>query len=150
MKVRPPALLVCAWLVNGCGADTPAIRPSQDSRETAGSVAELSAIRLGGVEQFVLVRGADTTSPVLLFLHGGPGMPTMYLAHEFQRELERRFVVVQWDRRGAGKSYAARFPVESLTVRRALTDLFELTGILRKRFHRGQVGDSGWPRVRPS
>ena len=74
----------------------------------------------------------------------------MYLAHEFQRELERRFVVVQWDRRGAGKSYAARFPVESLTVRRALTDLFELTGILRKRFHRGQVGDSGWPRVRPS
>jgi proline iminopeptidase len=66
-------------------------------------------------------------------------MPTMYLAHDFQRELERSFVVVQWDRRGAGKSYDARLPIESLTVHRTLADLFELTELLRKRFHQEKI-----------
>jgi pimeloyl-ACP methyl ester carboxylesterase len=69
------------------------------------SVASLERVRIGGVDQYILIRGNDASLPVLLFLHGGPGMPAMYLAHSFQRELEKEFVVVQWDRRGAGKSY---------------------------------------------
>ncbi len=68
------------------------------------SVALLERIRIGGVDQYILIRGDDSSLPVLLFLHGGPGMPAMHLAHAFQRELEKKFVVVQWDRRGAGKS----------------------------------------------
>ena len=68
-----------------------------------GSVAELERRTIGGVEQTLLIRGKDTHNPVLLFLHGGPGMPAMYLAHAFQRPLENTFFVVQWDRRGAGK-----------------------------------------------
>ena len=65
------------------------------------SVASLEKMRFNGVDQWVLIRGVDRTKPLLLFLHGGPGMPAMFLAHGFQRELERDFVVVQWDRRGA-------------------------------------------------
>lgn len=68
-------------------------------------IASLERVRIGGVDQYVLIRGDDTSLPVLLFLHGGPGMPAMYLALEFQRPLEKEFVVVQWDRRAAGKSY---------------------------------------------
>ena len=52
---------------------------------------------IGGVDQYI--RGNDSSLRVLLFLHGGRGMPAMYLAHAFQRELEKEFVVVQWDRR---------------------------------------------------
>jgi pimeloyl-ACP methyl ester carboxylesterase len=70
------------------------------------SIAALEQITLGGSPQWVLIRGANRSNPLLLFLHGGPGMPTMYLAHDFQQELEQNFVVVQWDRRGAGKSFS--------------------------------------------
>ena len=97
----------------------------------ASGVATLQTVVLGGAKQYVLIRGADRTRPIVLFLHGGPGMPSMYLAHAFQSALEREFVVVHWDRRGAGKSYAAREPVESLTVRRTLDDLYELRDSLR-------------------
>ena len=103
------------------------------------AIARLEWPVLGGTRQAVLLRGVDSTAPVLLFLHGGPGMPAMYLAHAFQRPLEEHFLVVQWDRRGAGKSYAAREPSESLTVERTLGDLFELTQLLRRRFHRPRV-----------
>jgi pimeloyl-ACP methyl ester carboxylesterase len=96
-------------------------------------------VTLGGARQAVLMRGADSTRHVVLFRHGGPGMPSMYLAHAFQRPLEHDFVMVQWDRRGAGKSYGARFPAESLTVDRTLADLYELTGWLRRRFHRRRI-----------
>jgi pimeloyl-ACP methyl ester carboxylesterase len=117
---------------------TPPIRDA-DGRRIPGSIASLERVRLGGVEQSILIRGADSTAPVVLFLHGGPGMPTMFLAHAFQRFLERRFVVVQWDRRGAGKSYSARLPAESLTVRRTLNDLYELTTRLRERFAQPRI-----------
>ena len=117
---------------------TPAIRDTS-GRPVPGSIARLERVRLGGVEQSILIRGADSTRPVVLFLHGGPGMPAMFLAHAFQRPLERDFVVVQWDRRGAGKSYAARVPAESLTVRRLLDDLYELTMLLRIRFRQRRI-----------
>ncbi len=85
------------------------------------------------------IRGHDRNNPILLFLHGGPGMPAMFLAHAFQRELERDFTVVHWDRRGAGKSFEAAEPLERLTVSQTLDDTFELTEILRKRFGQNRI-----------
>lgn len=113
-------------------ASTPPIL-GDDGRPLPGSVASLERVRLGGVEQTILVRGADRARPVLLFLHGGPGMPAMFLAHAWQRPLERDFVVVQWDRRGTGKSRDG-VPGGSLGVRRVLDDLHELAALLRERF----------------
>jgi pimeloyl-ACP methyl ester carboxylesterase len=66
-------------------------------------------------------------------------MPAMYLAHAFQRPLESDFLMVHWDRRGAGKSYGSRTPPESLTVRRTLADLYELTQWLRRRFRQARI-----------
>jgi pimeloyl-ACP methyl ester carboxylesterase len=101
-------------------------------------IASLECIRIGGVDQYLLIRGNDSSLPVLLFLHGGPGMPAMYLAHAFQRELERNFVVVHWDRRGAGKSY--REDVSStLNSEQLVADTVELTNLLRTRFHQNRI-----------
>ncbi len=102
------------------------------------SVASLEKIMLGGAEQWILIRGQDTCKPIMLFLHGGPGMPTMYLAHAFQRGLEKDFVIVHWDRRGAGKSYAAGLE-GVITVRQTLDDTFELTRLLLARFGRRKL-----------
>ena len=122
------ALASYSWFTPG---RTPAIRGPN-------SVALLERVRIGNVDQYILIRGNDTTLPVLLFLHGGPGMPAMYLAHAFQRELEKDFVVVQWDRRGAGKSYRDDIS-GTLTTEQLVADTVELTNALRARFHQDRI-----------
>jgi len=105
-----------------------------DGRTIPESIAVLEEIELGGCKQWILIRGRDINNPFLLFLHGGPGMPAMYLAHAFQQELEKDFVVVQWDRRGAGKSYSKTVPAGSLTDAQLLADALELITYLKNRF----------------
>jgi pimeloyl-ACP methyl ester carboxylesterase len=65
-------------------------------------------------------------------------MPAMYLAHAFQRELEKEFVVVQWDRRAAGKSYREDIS-STLTSEQLVADTVELTNVLRARFHQDKI-----------
>lgn len=100
--------------------------------DSPGAIGSLERLEIRGVEQWVLTRGYDRSKPVVLFLHGGPGMPAMFLAHAFQRALECDFVVVHWDRRGAGKSFDAWSP--DLSVSQTLEDTYELTQELRARF----------------
>jgi pimeloyl-ACP methyl ester carboxylesterase len=114
---------------------TPGRTPTIDE---SNSIASLERIRIGGVDQYILIRGNDSSLPVLLFLHGGPGMPAMYLAHAFQHELEKEFVVVQWDRRAAGKSYREDIS-GTLTTEQLVADTVELTNVLRARFHQDKV-----------
>ncbi len=97
------------------------------------AIAELRAIDVNGDEQYVLIRGHDKGLPVLLFLHGGPGMPAMYLAHDFQRELEARFVVVHWDQRASGKSFKADTNPNQLSTSQLLSDLNVVVDFLRER-----------------
>jgi pimeloyl-ACP methyl ester carboxylesterase len=103
-------------------------------RPIPGSIASLERVELGGVEQVILLRGHSVHNPILLMLHGGPGMPQMPLAHSFQRPLEKDFLVVQWDRRGVGKSYHRDIQRESLTTAQLMSDAFELIAYLRWRF----------------
>lgn len=117
---------------------TPAFR-DRYGRMLPTSIASLEEINVGAAEQWVLIRGRDIRNPVLLFLHGGPGMPTMFLAHEFQRELEENFIVVQWDRRGAGKSYNGSIPPESMSVEQEIADTRAVTNLLRERFHQNKI-----------
>ncbi len=96
-------------------------------------IAVIEKVRLGGLEQWIEIRGHDRSKPILLFLHGGPGFPQMPFAH-LNAELERHFVVVQWDQRGAGKSYSSSVPDESMRVTQFVSDAHELVQILLTRF----------------
>ena len=81
---------------------------------------------LGGVEQWVLVRGRRANAPILLKIHGGPGqaeMPTI----DMNAQLEEHFLVVEWDQRGAGKSAAAVEPRAAMTLDQIVADTVELT-----------------------
>jgi pimeloyl-ACP methyl ester carboxylesterase len=95
----------------------------------------LEEIVLGGVKQWVLIRGSDTSNPVLLFLHGGPGSADIFLARHFDGELVDHFVVVHWDQRGAGKSYSPHIPVETMNRGQFISDVRELSELLAKRFN---------------
>jgi pimeloyl-ACP methyl ester carboxylesterase len=117
---------------------TPEIK-GPSGRRLPDHVASLEKVTLGGEKQWILIRGQDRSLPVLLFLHGGPGMPMMYLAHTFQRPLEESFLCVQWDQRGAGKSYRPSLPLESLSVEQILSDAHELIMMLRSRFGQDKI-----------
>ena len=94
----------------------------------------LESVKLGGVEQWIQIRGHDRSKPILLFLHGGPGFPQMPFSH-LNAELEKDFVVVQWDQRGAGKSYSRSIPAGSVRVAQFISDTRELAQMLLQRFN---------------
>jgi len=98
----------------------------------------LEKIRLGGLDQWILIRGWNRDNPVLLLMHGGPGFPCMPFAH-VASELEKRFVVVHWDQRGAGKSYSPSIPASSMNMKQFVIDTLELTNLLRARFNKQHI-----------
>jgi pimeloyl-ACP methyl ester carboxylesterase len=101
------------------------------------AIAALERVRLGGFEQTILLRGHDTRNPLLLHLHGGPGVGQLPLAPYYADELERHFVV-HWDQRGAGASCAGVDPA-TLTLDRVVADAIELAEQLERRFQRPLV-----------
>lgn len=109
---------------------------------TPTGVQETFELTLGGARQVVNVRGADRKNPVLVFIHGGPGAVEMPIAWSFQRPWEDFFTVVQYDQRGAGKSYRLNDPEKlapTLTFERYRDDAIELIEILKKRYGKRKV-----------
>ncbi len=119
-------------------ASTPPILGA-DGTPLPGSIAELTSVRLGGHDQAIMIRGYSTDKPVLLYLNGGPGMSGLPFTRVVLDDLSRDFVVVDWDQRGAGKSYAALDPTATLTLDQAINDTIELTNYLRQRFDEPKI-----------
>ncbi len=103
------------------------------------SIASIEEVELGGYKQTILIRGKSLDNPILLFLHGGPGSPELPLVRHFNSILEDHYIVVNWDQRGAGKSFSPFLGKDSLKVENFLNDTHQLINILRKRFHKDKV-----------
>jgi pimeloyl-ACP methyl ester carboxylesterase len=103
------------------------------------SIAEVRYLRLGGVDQWVMLRGESISNPPLIFLHGGPGMPESGLFRHFNAPLEKHFTIVYWDQRGAGKSFSRAIPRSSMTVEQFISDLDELVEDVRRRLSKDRV-----------
>jgi len=103
------------------------------------AIAELITIPVNGIKQWLLIRGVDRSKPVLLFLHGGPGSAHIGVLRNYQKELEKHFVVVQWDQRGAGLTGLE--PAEDATYNKEqfVADGLEVTKYLRQRFQRDKI-----------
>jgi pimeloyl-ACP methyl ester carboxylesterase len=99
-------------------------------------------IPVNGTQQWISIRGNDLRNPILLFLHGDPASPDMPLAYTFQTPWEDYFTVVQWDQRGAGKTYAANDPAPlgpSMTIAQMQSDAEEVVSYLRKTYHKQKI-----------
>ncbi len=125
------ALVLALLVIVGVRA---ALRPASTS-PIAGpnAIAAVERIELGGVEQTVLIRGHDQSAPVLLYLHGGPGFAHLPMAPAYSDELEKHFVVVHWDQRGAGASCEGT-DYEGLEPGQIVDDTIELSEKLASRF----------------
>lgn len=102
-----------------------------------GSISEKIFLQIGGVKQGMFIQSKDSSNPVLLYLHGG--IPDYFLTKKYPTGLEDSFTVVWWDQRGAGLSYNANIPKESMTLEQMISDTKEVTNYLRKRFGQDKI-----------
>src|SRR5580692_6295139 len=96
----------------------------------------LEAIRAGGSTQWIRIRGADASNPVLLLIQQGPGLPMINEARRFGHllGLEQAFTVVYWDQRGCGRSLRGRQGRAGIGVERMAADTVSLLEFLGDRF----------------
>lgn len=106
----------------------------------AGGVDEAGYRRIGGIEQWITVRGRHKDAPLILLLHGGPGFTSTPSSYFETAGWQEYFLVAEWDQRGAGKTLA-RAPDNqgSLTVERMLDDAEAVAADLRQRYHRKTI-----------
>jgi pimeloyl-ACP methyl ester carboxylesterase len=105
-------------------------------------IQESYKVEIGGVNQWLYVRGQDSANPVILFVHGGPASPISPVMWTYQRPLEEYFTVVNYDQRGAGKTYLEADPASvepSLHIDRYVKDTTEIAAYVAKRYHKRKV-----------
>jgi proline iminopeptidase len=130
-------LLALAILI-ALPARTPPILGA-DGEPLPGSIAELTTIGVNGSRQALMIRGYDVNKPVLLYLSGGPGQSSLPWPRVLFDDLSRDFILVGWDQRGTGKSYAALDPDETLTLDQTIADTVAVTNYLRERFDEDKI-----------
>lgn len=131
-------LTVAAAAAAACGIHTAPFRDA-GGRTVPGSVAVMTDARIGGVGQRLWFRGLHTSDPAVVLLHGGPGASEAALFRAFNADLERRFLMIYWEQRGAGRSFHPDIPGASMTLDRFVRDLDEVVELVRARFHKKQV-----------
>ena len=129
----------------------PDIAPYEKSRaaiQDLGRIVAPSGIqesyktKIGGIEQWLSVRGQDKANPIILFIHGGPASPLIPTLWQFQRPIEEYFTVVNYDQRGAGKTYVddhSDATGETLHIPRYVDDAIEIAEYVRKRYGKSKV-----------
>jgi pimeloyl-ACP methyl ester carboxylesterase len=115
-----------------------------DSRKivSPNGVEELLTIPVNGTKQWLSIRGRDRRNPILLVLHGGPGSPTMPADYTFQSPWEDYFTVVEWDQRGAGKTYGSNDPkalAGTMTVAQMTSDAEEVIRYLQTMYGKKKI-----------
>jgi len=93
------------------------------------------AIKIGGINQWVSVKGKDIHDPLLLWLHGGPGGSVMNKADKFTKKLQEDFIVVQWDQRETGKTLDLNKSPQPLIFSLFQQDTHDIIDSLLAQFH---------------
>ena len=111
----------------------------ENGNPLAGSLSEKILENINGVEQGMFIQSKNIHNPVLLFVHGGPGMPEYWLTQRYPSGLEEHFTVVWWEQRGAGLSYYPDIPSETMTAEQFVADTLEVTRYLIERFGQEKI-----------
>lgn len=141
-------LLSCSDLKAQECPDTTPYEKAIEVIEDLGRIVAPSGIQesykaeIGGIDQWVNVRGQDKDNPVILFVHGGPAAPLIPGMWQFQRPLEEYFTIVNWDQRGAGKTYRENDPdsvADSIRISRYVDDAIEIAEHVKDRYGKDKV-----------
>jgi pimeloyl-ACP methyl ester carboxylesterase len=142
-----PALVLAAlpflFSPQAARAQAPAFGPLPDTICTATGkpIDEKGWVRIGGIEQWVRIKGSSCANPIVVLVHGGPGNPTTPWADNVYKDWEKDFTIVQWDQRGAGMTFA-RNPMkdeEPLVVEQLRDDGVAVARYAARRFGKHKV-----------
>jgi pimeloyl-ACP methyl ester carboxylesterase len=117
-------------------------RNARDYRiATPNGIDEARYLTIGGIDQWITIRGEDRANPVVLVLHGGPGDATNPWGYAGFRPWLKTYTVVQWDQRGAGRTLGrnGRASAETVTIDRLVQDGVELADALRTLLRKDQI-----------
>ena len=120
-------------------ADAATVRNAEGPIRTPYGVSERGFVRIGGIDQWVTIRGQDRRNPAILILHGGPGDAYSQLAY-LLRSWEKDFTIVQWDQRGAGRTFG-RYgkATPDMTLDRMIEDGAEVADYARRRLGQNKI-----------
>jgi proline iminopeptidase len=144
--------LLAVFAMAPARADQPA-KPASRAEATAiianarkivrpNGVERLEKVRIGGIDQWVSIRGTDRRNPVLLYIHGGPGYISIPMSWWFSRGWEEYFTIVQWDQRAAGKTHLLTDPATiapTLTRERMIADAEEMAVWTRRELGKDKI-----------
>jgi pimeloyl-ACP methyl ester carboxylesterase len=117
------------------------VEPFLDSNGNVleNSISEKVFVDINGIKQGMFISGENRSNPVLLFLHGGPGMPEYFMFDKYGTGLEKYFTVCFWEQRGGGISYSAGMSGEEILVTQLVSDTAEVANYLRERFGQDKI-----------
>ena len=124
-----------------CFSAEPAdVSPQARANGPAEPVREAHYVPIGGIDQWIQIRGDDRRNPVLLWLNGGPGFSTIPSTPAYRR-WERSFTVVMWDQRGEGKTFerSGKSVAPTMTIDRMALDGIEIAEYLRRHLHKSKI-----------
>lgn len=137
--IAASAIVFLAGILLAWSPGLPPQLTDDNGRPIPGSISEKIFVDLNGIRQGMFIQSANPSNPVLLFLHGGPGMPFFFINETYPTGLERDFTVVWWEQRGAGLSFSSDIPPESMTVDQMIADTIAVADYLRKRFNQDKI-----------
>ncbi|MDF7814821.1 alpha/beta hydrolase [Hymenobacter sp. YC55] len=144
-------MLVCSVSSWGQGKDNGIADPNSEARKIVDDLGKIVApngvqesyeASIGGLKQWVFVRGQDRSNPIILFVHGGPASPMAPVAWTFQRPLEEYFTVVHYDQRAAGKTYASNDTVKlgaTLSIAQYVDDAVKMAESIKRKYGKDKV-----------
>ena len=142
--VAAVALMSMAPLAARAGAppDPHAILAEVGKIVSSNGIDEAKAVEIGGIRQWITVRGRDRRNPILLVIHGGPAAPDLPNRYLFEAPWTDYFTVVEWDQRGSGKTFALNDPAKvapTMREERMVQDAEELTAYLRATYGKKKI-----------
>jgi len=103
------------------------------------NISVFEPINIGGIKQWISIKGQNIKSPIILFLHGGPGSPLIPVVNHYNSILEKHFILVQWEQRGSGKTYNKSIEKNTMTIDQFISDLHEVIAFLKNKFGKEKV-----------
>jgi pimeloyl-ACP methyl ester carboxylesterase len=134
-------LLGLAVIGMAVGLSGTALAQSSGATASTMQLKEEGFIQIGGIGQWITIKGEDKRNPVILFLHGGPGDAWSPFADSWFGSWEKDFTLVQWDQRGAGRTYGKSGPsIEAtMTIARMVQDGIEVSEYLTKHLGKKKI-----------